>query len=405
MVFPDKNWREIEFISKEGKKLASVDLSTLPNMNFLDGLFPENVFYVGTLVSPHAFLSINHLVLGYAADGIYRERPVGMRELADQRNFLIGTDLASLYNGNLQTYSILENEFNGATIDFSWDQIEPEKGKFDFSITDPQVQFAIDHKMKITGLHLLWGERGHLPEWLVNGNFSKDELKGILREYIFSLATHYEGKIFIWSIANEYTDRVIWGGDFWRDKLGPEYVKLAFGWAREADPNAILMLNEDGNDSMANWHAQVTSLMLSYVKNWKLEGVPIDAIGMQMHFGQVINNPVPTTDQVVETMNQFSNLGLPVYITEFDLNLQNVPGSEAERARYQADGYQRMFTACLEADACKGFSVYGISDTSSWLNSTYPNAQPLLFDKNNEPKPAYYALINELKQLKTTPQP
>lgn len=400
--FPDKNGKTVVFESQTGETLASFDLSTLPNMNFPNGLFPEGQFYVGVTVAPKSKLEIHQLELNYVPDGIYQQPQVTLREMADQENIILGATLGSIYSHNTKLYTTLRDNFNGATIDFGWSTIEPERGVFDFSDTDPRVDFALQNNMKITGLHLLWGDRAQIPGWLLNGNYSKDELETILKEYIVALASHYKGKIYIWSIANEFTDRYLWGGDFWYDELGPDYIKLAFALARETDPNAILMLNEDGNESMLGSHAQVVSTMLSFVKKWQSEGMPIDAIGMQMHFGPNLNYPIPTKDQVKETIQKIDDLGLSVYITEFDINLYGVSGTQEEKLSFQANGYKEMFAACLESSNCKGFSIFGVSDDTSWLTTNYPDADPLIFDEKYNPKPAYYSLYDLLSEKTST---
>ena len=398
IVFPDIKGKSLIFQTVAGAEISTVDLSTLPLMNYPDGLFPDGVLYFGPFITPLGKLTVNHLDLSYPPDGVYIQPTTTMRELADKKNILLGMFLGELYSGNIKFQDIVKENFNGATIDFEWNQLEPEQGKFDFQSTDPEVEFAIQNNLKITGLHLLWGDRDHLPDWLLKGNFTKDELINILHEYITTISEHYKGKIYIWSVANEYTSRLLYGGDFWYDKLGSVYVKMAFNWAHETDPEAILLLNQDGNESNKDSRSEVTSKMLSLVKEWKNEGVPIDAIGMQMHLAPQINFTIPSKTDVEQIMQQFSNLGLDIYITEFDINLHNVPGSQEVRFNYQANGYKQMFEACLETKTCKGFSIFGASDPKSWLIIPYPDSNALIFDKDYNPKPAYYELLHALQQ-------
>jgi endo-1,4-beta-xylanase len=399
VIFPDSQGKSMIIESQSGKELAKIDLTTVSGVNFPEGLFPDRELYFGTSVGPSSSLTIGRFDLTFSPDGSFQELPITLRTLADHEQTLIGANIGLWDTSDLMHQNIVKTEFNGATIGFSWADIEPERGTFDFSQTDPLVRFAGDNNMKITGLHLLWGDREHLPDWLLNGNFTAEELKQILQEYISTVANHYKGKIYIWSIANEYTNRVINGGDFWNVKLGPQYVEMAFNWAHEADPSALLMLNEDGNKSMLGTNAQVVTDMLSFIEQWKGDNVPINAIGMQMHLlSPFSNQTVPTKQEVIATMQKFFNLGYPVYVTEFDLNLHNVQGTEQEKLDFQAKVYQDMLEACLESGACKGFSIFGISDADSWYNSlNIPDAEPLLFDKDYHPKPAYYSLLEVLK--------
>jgi endo-1,4-beta-xylanase len=408
VIFPDPHGKSVIFQSQSGKELANIDFTSLQGMILSNGLFPDGVLYFGALVAPSSSLTIKRLDLCHSPNGSFQEQQeyvMGLRDLANQKNILIGADIDVRVFNVLQLRDKATSEFNGVTIGFPWAEIEPERGKFDFSKTDQMVEFAAQNNMKIMGLHLLWGSRDHLPNWLLEGNFTQDELKEILHQYVVTLANRYKGKIYIWSIANEFTARRLWGGDFWYDRLGSAYVESAFRWAHETDPNALLMLNEAGNESMASTNAIIVSRMLSFVEQLKNDSVPIDAIGMQMHLLSPFSiKEVPAKQDVMETMLKFSNLGFPVYVTEIDVNLHNVQGNQQEKWDYQANVYKEMFEACLESGVCKGFFIFGISDAFSWYNEcdlclNIPDAEPLIFDEYFNPKPAYYALVEVLQQI------
>lgn len=270
---------------------------------------------------------------------------------------------------------------------------------------DSYVEFALRNNMKITGLHLLWGAPEHLPYWLINGNFNNDELKAILENYIRTIAGRYKGKIYAWSIANEYASRLIWGGDFFRKKLGEEYVPFAFNIAHETDPNALLILNQDSNESMVGQNAMIVNQMLSLSQKWKDSGVPIDAIGMQMHLSIGSGRKVPTKEELIDTMHKFSDLGFPVLITEFDVSLQDLSGTTEEKFKAQAEDYREMLAGCIESGVCKEFNMFGILDSNSWYvvdpSLRLLNSAPDTFDASYQPKPSYFALLDVLKSWST----
>ncbi len=61
-----------------------------------------------------------------------------------------------------------------------------------------------------------------------------------------------------------------------------------------------------------------------------------------------------------------------------------------------------MVGACLESGVCTNFTVWGVSDansvitcTDSWCGGA-PDADPLLFDRDFRPKPAYCAVREAL---------
>jgi endo-1,4-beta-xylanase len=119
-----------------------------------------------------------------------------------------------------------------------------------------------------------------------------------------------------------------------------------------------------------------------------------------MHLLQYENMP-PDKQDVIETMRSYD---LPVYVTEFDVNLKNVAGSQEQRWNFQADVYRAMLEASLESDVCAGFSVFGLKDDISvWetiptLEGYSKDSDPLPFDNEENPKPSYYAMLDVLKQ-------
>ena len=54
---------------------------------------------------------------------------------------------------------------------------------------------------------------------------------------------------------------------------------------------------------------------------------------------------------------------------------------------------------CLEADNCTAFIIWA-TDKYTWLHDHLndPEADPLIFDENYQPKPAYEALYLELQK-------
>jgi endo-1,4-beta-xylanase len=240
-----------------------------------------------------------------------------------------------------------------------------------------------------------------LPAWLKDGNYSKEELSAILQEYVTTVAAHYKGKVYIWSIANESAGGSIYGGDFFQDKLGPAYIENSFRWAQEADPDALLMLNEIDNHSMVSEKAVVFKKMYSLVEDMKNKGVKIDVVGMQMHlYPQSLTRMPASKQEVIDAMRAFSALGVRIHITEFDVNLHYINASEQEEWQYQASIYQEMLEACLESGVCDGFSLFGVADHETWYRPAYGmlDADPLLFDREYNPKPAYFAIFETLGQ-------
>lgn len=326
-----------------------------------------------------------------------------LKKLAERKDLQIGSFASLKYLRERPYRAILASEFSYAIIDgepnwqFEDSTLRPSKDKFDFTSLDKVFDFAEQNRMPVRVQHLLWGDPKWLPDWLTQGNFSREELLNIIHNHIKTVGAHYKGRVREYSVVNEaFSRKLLTGGnhDWWGEKLGYDYIDKAFIWAREADPNAVLILNDFGNET----EGQISNLMYDYVKDAKSRGVPIDAIGMQMH---ISGTNAPSKEKVVSNMRRLSTLGIKIYVTEFDVNMHDVKGSAKEKEARQAQIYGDMLGACVEVGPkiCPNFGFLGLVDRQSWYNGIGLNdANPLLFHDNYSPKPAFYAVRTTLEK-------
>jgi hypothetical protein len=236
IVFDQPEGKSIHILDGAGNEVQTVDLTTRPELSLPNGLFPKGVVYIGTTNGPQTSLTIKGLRIGEtpvgawsdAQDGYYTQP--GLAELAVQRNLTIGTEFLNDRTSDLRYCRIMKHDFGVAVLsDFSSLDFWLGPGKYDFSALDSAVDYASQRGWRIRASHLLWGDPDYLPAWLKNSNYSKDEYIQIMEQYIRDIVGRYKGRVQEWSIANEASIRS-WtpGMDFWNDKIGPEYIGLAF---------------------------------------------------------------------------------------------------------------------------------------------------------------------------------
>jgi endo-1,4-beta-xylanase len=325
-----------------------------------------------------------------------------LKELASQHGIVIGNFAIRSKLKDPIYKPILTRQFNVALVDntpnwyFTDGGLRPTKDTFYFDHMDEVMSFASEQNMNIQAHHFLWGDEKWLPSWLKNGNYTKDELLTIIRKHIQVVGSRYAGRINEWTVVNEAFSRGqhVYGlNDWWADHTGgKEYIDEAFKAARAADPYAKLLLNDFGNES----YNDISNETYLYLKSAKERKIPIDGIGMQMH---IDGTHPPTKDEVVSNMKRFGELGLGVYVTELDVNMNDVKASSKSKQAIQADIYYEMARACIESKVCKSFSILGITDAETWYNYMgLKDAQPLIFDKKYRPKPAFYSLRDAFAQ-------
>jgi endo-1,4-beta-xylanase len=342
----------------------------------------------GRLIVSLLFVS---LALFSSASSRAQNRP--LRATADQRGFFIGAAVALSPLSNEPAYhETLKREFNIIVAEnaFKWDGVRPTRTTFNFSDTDALVDFARANNMRIRGHTLVW--HNQLPGWLRNGSFTRDEVIEILREHIITFVGRYRGRVWAWDVVNEAIDDSTGGfrtDSFWFQKIGPDYIKLAFEFARQADPDARLYYNDYSAEGLSPKSNGVFNL----VSNLKSQGVSIDGVGWQMH--QI--NGFRTEPQHQTNARRLAALGLEISMTEVDVRI-SLP-TTAEELQQQARAYKDAINLCLTEPNCKAFVTWGFTDKYSWIPGFFPGwGDALIYDVSYQTKPAYSALKEGLER-------
>ena len=325
-----------------------------------------------------------------------------LRELAEAAGLELGTQLTGGATGPLYDAAPLWknrvlSDFNSVTIDWGiyWpDDVEPLPGEFDFSIADRQVAFARANGLTIRGHPLVYPSCAFcMRGWIVARPYTADELTAILQAHVGQVVGHFRGQVHEWVVVNEPYRSPGREADLFHDALGWNYVATAFQAAREADPSALLIFNDTDNHTLDGWTTPQTWRIVRHLKELGL----VDGVGMQMHLD---GSAPPTKEAVIAAMRSY---GVPVHVTEFDVNMTHVGGAQSDREALQAAVYRDMLEACLESGVCRSFTVWGIGDKYSWLEvyQSSPNADATMYDDQLEPKLAYFAVYGVLLRYVT----
>jgi endo-1,4-beta-xylanase len=325
-----------------------------------------------------------------------------LRELAERKGVSLGMFASLKYLRERPYGEIITTEFDQVVIDgepnwkFEDHTLRPAEDQYDFSHIDQVFEFADQNDMPVRIQHLVWGDEKWLPDWLTNGKYSDDQLLDILKKHIATVTTKYKGRVREYTVVNEAFSRKLETGgnkDWWGERLGTRYIDAAFLEARRNDPDAVLILNDFGNET----EGDISNQIYKYVVSAQKRNIPIDAIGMQMHIDAT---RAPDKAKVVSNMKRFADLGLKVYVTEFDVNMEFAVGKDEDKLATQAQIYKDMLAACVEVgpEICPNFSFLGLIDRQSWYNGLgHTNAKPLMFNDDYSPKPAFYAVREVLQ--------
>jgi endo-1,4-beta-xylanase len=313
-----------------------------------------------------------------------------LKELAIRNDLLVGAAVAAEPLRSDAAYrNVLAREYNVVVPEnaLKFGSVHPEPERYDFGDFDEILAFAESNAMCVRGHTLVWHRQ--LPGWVEQRAWSREALIEVLRAHVHAVVGRYRGRVHYWDVVNEAISD-FWGlrNTVWSEVIGPDYVGMAFRFAHEADPDALLFYNDYGTEGLGMKSTRVYGLVSRLLER----GVPIHGVGLQAH----INQDIPDADELVANFRRFEELGLQIHLTEVDVGVPQ-PTTEV-RLLKQAILYQRLMNSCLAVQSCTAFVTWGFTDAHSWIPHFFPGLDAALpFDVDLHPKPAYHALSASLK--------
>ena len=282
---------------------------------------------------------------------------------------------------------------------------EPAYGQFNWENADKIANFCRSNGIKLRGHCLMW--HAQIGEWMYKDEkgdlVSKEKLFQNMKHHITAIVERYKDVIYAWDVVNEAISDGGWQGGRrgmgehpspYRNSplyqiAGDEFIKKAFIYAREADPNVLLFYN-DYNAADPGKRDRIYNM----VKSMKEEGVPIDGIGMQGHY----NVYGPSMEDVDAALTKYSTIVKHIHITELDIRANQEMGGQLNFSRdggnisqvvktLQEDQYARLFKVLRKhKDVVDNVTFWNLSDRDSWLGA---RNYPLPYDENYKAKRVY----------------
>lgn len=323
-------------------------------------------------------------------------------------------------NDQTADWPLIVNNFNWVVAEncMKCEVIHPQEGVYDFTLADQFVDKAKAAGLKVQGHCLIWHSQCapwfHFDE---KGNLvSPEVLKKRMREHIYTIVSHFKGRVDAWDVVNEaFEDDGSPRQSLFYKILGTDYIPLAFQYAHEADPSIQLFYN----DFSMNKATKVEGVA-RFFRPLIQQGLPITAIGMQGHMILEDNVDNSVIKQYEHSINTIAALGVPTFFSELDLSvLPNPYGfsganiSDAFTYRPEMDPYKEGLTKEQEAkieqfwvDFYKMLiphhkdilrvNFWCLNDADSWRND-FPikgrTDYATLFDRQNQLKPFVQRLI------------
>lgn len=368
------------------------------------------------------------LLFSYTGSNNISSRATDDRVLKDvyKDAFLIGVAVNPAITSGRDSASqkIVLKHFNSITVEnvMKAALINPQPGVFNFGPADDYVAFGEKNNMFIIGHTLVW--HNQCPDWFFTNASGKPNTKEEqierLRSHIKTVAGRYAGRVHAWDVVNEVIDNdgsyrpTTWVNAFGN---GDTLVKYAFMFAAQYAPNTELYYND-----FNAWRPSKRDGIVRMVKMLQKEGIRIDGVGMQGHWG--LN--YPKTKYIEDAIDAYAACGVKVMITELDVDVlpltkegqiigQGMADRQFQLEEFEtfldpyktglpdsmqtilANRYAELFSIFYKRkEKIARVTLWGVHDGMNWKNDyPIPNRTnyPLLWDRQRQPKPALNAVL------------
>jgi endo-1,4-beta-xylanase len=259
--------------------------------------------------------------------------------------------------GNITTSGQVRDDF----VEY-WDQITPEnegkwgsvegtRNQMNWSGLDRAYAYAKMHGIPFKQHTFVWGSQQ--PNWL--GGLSQADQKTEVEEWIRLYCERYPDTALI-DVVNEpppHTTPVYLEAIGGAGASGYDWIVQAFKWTKQYCPNAILMMNDYNNIEYGGDNER----FLQIVERIRSAGAPIDALGAQAHDAHKLSASV-----VQGFIDKLSATGLPVYITEYDIDVAD----DAQQRKIM----EEQFTLFWNDERVAGITLWGYVVGATWRPNT-----------------------------------
>ncbi len=275
--------------------------------------------------------------------------------------------------GNITTNGAVRSDFANY-----WDQITPEnegkwgsvestRDRMNWSGLDAAYNYAKSRGLPFKQHTLVWGSQQ--PNWIAS--LPASEQAAEVEEWIRLFCERYPDVDMI-DVVNEpppHTTPAYINAIGGTGATGYDWIIWAFRKTRQYCPNATLILNDF---NVLRWQTDSFIRIANAVKG---SGY-VDALGAQSHGLETL-----PLSELRTNLNKLIGVGLPVYISEYDVNIAN----DNEQLRV----FREQFSLFYESPQVKGITIWGYQYGSTWV----PNSGLI---RNGQFRPAMTWLMDYL---------
>jgi GH35 family endo-1,4-beta-xylanase len=265
-------------------------------------------------------------------------------------NSLAETDEDALTGKDRKMYlKVLSENFNCTVHEnaLKWYECEKAPDVVDYTAADRIWEICRDYNLPMRGHCIFWEMDQHIMPWL--RELDNDRLRAAINRRAIGVTKHFKGRIDEFDLNNEMIH-----GDFFRRRLGYGIVNEMAYMAKWGNPDVTLYVNDYGILVEGGYNAEV---YLKQIKTLLANGVPIDGIGCQGHFGYFTKWITPA-EHMQKTLDQLAEFNLPIKITECDFDYDD--------EQTKVNELRKFFTVCFAHPSVEAIVMWGFWEDAMW---------------------------------------
>ena len=284
--------------------------------------------------------------------------------------------------------------FNAAVVPFTWREIEARESKYQWAVSDRQVQWCRAQKLSLCGGPLLKLEPGSLPDWLYLWEDDFENLLSFASEFTEAVVGRYRGKVNFWQCAGRLNSGEILSlSEQQKLRLAAQSIELV----HRLDPDTPVLISFDQPWAEYMSHREMDFPPLHFADALIRAGLDISGIVLEINMGYRPGGTLPRT--LLEFSRQldcWAQLGLPLMVSIC------VPSDSGDdpMAQRRIKIWPDAWTPLGEQDWIVRYVSLILSKTYvqgifwNQLRDTDPHEFPHggLFDAQGRPKPALTSL-------------
>lgn len=390
-----EDWALLEGSTEHSKKLEEARGALIEALQYIDE--PAKASVLADVSLQKAVIFSENLTAAYA-DLLFNAR----RKTRGFVKHTLGMTINPCHISKPEYQDMLAETGTFATVPINWRQIEPEKGKYDFSSVDACVESLVKKRFIIAAGPLLRFQKQFLPDWLLNETGGFEKIRELGYGFVTKIVTRYSKYIQMWKVISGLNAFNHFGFNF---EQTLEMTRTATLAAKAANVKSIKMI--EIAQPWGEYYAfrPETIPPLVYVDMVNQSGINFDAFGVEILLGKnEAGMHMRDLMHISAMFDRFVPLTKPLYVSAVAVPQES---GEGENDCMRAGLWRRKWDGELQAQWIDYFCRIALSkpfiDSVTYANFADDGPDSLnlsgLITKEMHPKAAYKQILNISKLI------